>query len=217
MRRVIITEFSNLSEKLSNQCIIFSFQLQNLCIKAEPASLLAIKVDIDGESKNLEDCAAIGKGDDDYTFKIIPLFEEDLPKISLAIKKAHPEFKQDIEEMQIDDVDMASVMISEDVNDAKKVRNLPYLLLTMPVVNDNRYDLLNDAVKLCYDECKLRNFWRRRTIRKSWMALWRRSRQRQMDSVNKSTTTSCRKSRQPIASGQRSISLIHRDWSCRIS
>ena len=145
MRRVIITEFSNLSEKLSNQCIIFSFQLQNLCIKAEPASLLAIKVDIDGESKNLEDCAAIGKGDDDYTFKIIPLFEEDLPKI-----------KQDIEEMQIDDVDMASVMISEDVNDAKKVRNLPYLLLTMPVVNDNRYDLLNDAVKLCYDECKLK-------------------------------------------------------------
>ena len=156
MRRVIITEFSNLREKLSNQCIIFSFQLQNLCIKAEPASLLAIKVDIDGESKNLEDCAAIGKGDDDYTFKIIPLFEEDLPKISLAIKKAHPEFKQDIEELQIDDVDMASVMISEDVNDAKKVRNLPYLLLTMPVVNDNRYDLLNDAVKLCYDECKLK-------------------------------------------------------------
>ena len=156
MRRVIITEFSNLSEKLSNQCVIFSFQLQNLCIKAEPASLLTIQVNIDGQNKNLEDCAAIGKGDDDYTFKIIPLFEEDLPQVALAIKKAHPEFKQDIEEMQIDDVDMASYIISEDVEDAKKVKNLPYILLTMPVVNDNRYDVLTDAVKLCYNECKVK-------------------------------------------------------------
>jgi hypothetical protein len=156
MRRVIITEFSNLSEKLSNQCVIFSFQLQNLCIKAEPASLLTTQVNIDGQNMNLEECAAIGKGDDDYTFKIVPLFEEDLTQVALAIKKTHPEFKQDIEEMQIDDVDMASVMISEDLGDAKKVRNLPYILLTMPVVNDNRYDVLTEGVKLCYDECKVK-------------------------------------------------------------
>ena len=38
MRRVIITEFSSLSEKLTNQCVIFSYRLKNLCIKAEPAS-----------------------------------------------------------------------------------------------------------------------------------------------------------------------------------
>jgi len=154
MRRVIITEFSNLSEKLSNQCIIFSYRLQNLCIKAEPASLLSIQVNIDGQNKNIEECAAIGKGDDKYTFKIIPLFEEDLPQVALAIKRAHPEFKQDIEELQIDDVDMASVMISESTEDARKVRNLPYILLTMPEVNDTRYDVLTEGLKLCYDECK---------------------------------------------------------------
>ena len=113
MRRVIITEFSNLSEKLTNQCVIFSYRLKNLCIKAEPASLLPIKVNIDGQNKNLEECACVGKGDDDYTFKIVPLFEEDLRKVSLAIRKAHPEFKQDVEKMQIDDVDMANVIISE--------------------------------------------------------------------------------------------------------
>ena len=154
MRRVIITEFSSLSEKLGNQCVIFSYRLQNLCIKAEPASLLSIQVNIDGQNKNIEDCAAIGKGDDDYTFKIIPLFEEDLQQVSLAIRKAHPEFKQDVEKMQIDDVDMASVMISESTEDAKKVKDIPYILLTMPEVNDNRYDVLKEGVKLCYNECK---------------------------------------------------------------
>ena len=87
MRRVIITEFSNLSEKLTNQCVIFSYRLKNLCIKAEPASLLPIKVNIDGQNKNLEECACVGKGDDDYTFKIVPLFEEDLRKVALAIRK----------------------------------------------------------------------------------------------------------------------------------
>ena len=138
----------------SNQCIIFSYRLQNLCIKAEPASLLSIQVNIDGQNKNIEECAAIGKGDDKYTFKIIPLFEEDLPQVALAIKRAHPEFKQDIEELQIDDVDMASVMISESTEDARKVRNLPYILLTMPEVNDTRYDVLTEGLKLCYDECK---------------------------------------------------------------
>ena len=88
MRRVIIKEFSSLSEKLSNQCVIFSYQLKNLCIKAEPASLLPIQVNIDGQNKNLEDCACVGKGDDDYTFKVIPLFEEDMQQVSLAIRKA---------------------------------------------------------------------------------------------------------------------------------
>ena len=111
--------------------MIFSYRLKNLCIKAEPASLLSIQVNIDGQNKNLEECACVGKGDDDYTFKIIPLFEEDLQQVSMAIRKVHPEFKQDREKLQIDDVDMANVIISEDMEDAKKV------------------------VKMCYDKCKV--------------------------------------------------------------
>ena len=130
-----------MSEKLTNQCVIFSYRLKNLCIKAEPASLLSIQVNIDGQNKNLEECACVGKGDDDYTFKIIPLFEEDLQQVSMAIRKVHPEFKQDREKLQIDDVDMANVIISEDMEDAKKVKEIPYILLTI--------------VKMCYDKCKV--------------------------------------------------------------
>ena len=159
MRRVIITEFSSLSEKLTNQCVIFSYRLKNLCIKAEPASLLSIQVNIDGQNKNLEECACVGKGDDDYTFKIIPLFEEDLQQVSMAIRKVHPEFKQDREKLQIDDVDMANVIISEDMEDAKKVKEIPYILLTMPVVNDNKckveMDAIYNASKLKFDKEKL--------------------------------------------------------------
>ena len=155
MRRVIITEFSSLSEKLTNQCVIFSYRLKNLCIKAEPASLLSIQVNIDGQNKNLEECACVGKGDDDYTFKIIPLFEEDLQQVSMAIRKVHPEFKQDREKLQIDDVDHGCILIPNASSDAKKVKEIPYILLTMPVVNDNRYDALKNGVKMCYDQCKL--------------------------------------------------------------
>jgi hypothetical protein len=31
-----------------------------------------------------------------------------------------------------------------------------YILLTMPEVDDDRYDVLKDGVKVCYEECKAR-------------------------------------------------------------
>ena len=76
---------------------------------------------------------------------IFPHYDEDLEALAYGITRVHPEFKQKIESMQVDSVD-------ENGND--KPVDVRYILVTMPEVDDNRYDVLKDGVKVCYEECK---------------------------------------------------------------
>ena len=43
-----------------------------------------------------------------------------------------------------------------DENGKNKPMDVRYILLTMPEVDDDRYDVLKDGVKACYEECKAR-------------------------------------------------------------
>ena len=72
---------------------------------------------------------------------VFPKYEEDLMQIELGIKKSHPEFKQERQTMSID------------MDDDQKM-DVEYILLTMPEVDNNRYDVLNQTVDLLYNECK---------------------------------------------------------------
>lgn len=144
MKRSIVNEFEKLSDKLWNYNAVFSFQLKNLCVKADPVSLLDMKVLIDGEFQELEKCTTIGQKDE-FTFAIAPHYREDMPALMRAIFKAHPEFKQEISKMTVK---------TKDLKGNSKDQEVPYVLVTMPEVNDDRYDLLNDGVNLCYDKCK---------------------------------------------------------------
>ena len=141
MKREIIKEFDNLGDALSTLNAQFAYRLMNLCVKAEPVSLLSIEVMIEGESQKLEKCAQIGK-EDDYTFQIFPNYEGDIPALAQAIFKEHPEFKQEMKTMQV------NISIDEEKPDMQDVH---YIQLTMPEVDDNRYDLLKDGVKVLYD------------------------------------------------------------------
>ena len=146
MRRSIIKEFDQLGESLSNQSAQFAYRMKNLCVKAEEVALLPVEILIEGEFQKLESCATIGKKDD-YSFMVFPNYEEDLETMGKGIFRVHPEFKQKIESMQVDSVDEAGKNKSMDVH---------YILLTMPEVDDDRYDVLKDGVKVCYEECKAR-------------------------------------------------------------
>lgn len=146
MRRSIIKEFDQLGESLSNQSAQFAYRMKNLCVKAEEVALLPVEILIEGEFQKLESCATIGKKDD-YSFMVFPNYEEDLEAMAKGIFRVHPEFKQKIESMQVDSVDEAGKNKSMDVH---------YILLTMPEVDDDRYDVLKDGVKVCYEECKAR-------------------------------------------------------------
>lgn len=145
MRRSTIIEFDKHGEKLISHVSLMKFRFMNLCIKAEPVALLPIQVFIENEVKKIEECSSIGKNDD-YHFMILPKYDEDMQAICQAIMRAHPEFIQEIKNMRIDSLD-------ENFN--HKNVDVRYLQLTMPEVNDNRYDALKEAAKLAYDDCKI--------------------------------------------------------------
>lgn len=135
-----------MSDSLSTLNAQFAYRLMNLCVKSEPVSLLPIIVFIDGEQMKLEECAKVSK-DDDYTFKIIPDFSSDIPALAQAIFRAHPEFKQEMQTMDVDYVD-------EDGQE--QIEKMNYILLTMPDVDDERYDVLKDGVKAIYEDTKVK-------------------------------------------------------------
>jgi len=144
MRRIVLREFDQLGEYLSNYSGVFAYRLRNLCVKAEEVSLIPVEVLIEGEPQKLEECTVIGK-EDDYSFMVFPKYDEDMEAVGQGIMRAHPEFKQEIKSMKVDTTDDKGNPTESDAR---------YILVTMPEVDDDRYDVLKDGVKLCYDECK---------------------------------------------------------------
>ena len=144
MKKAVYREFDQYGEELSGHCARFAYRLMNFCVKAEEVALLPIEAMIDGDLVKLDDCCIVGKKDE-YTFMIIPNFAEDMAAIAQGVMMEHPEFKQSMEEMTLDTVD-------EEGNSIKK--NIHYLLLKMPEVDDERYKVLKDGVELLYNDCK---------------------------------------------------------------
>lgn len=146
MNRAAIREFDKMSDSLSTLNAQFAYRLMNLCVKSEPVALLPILVNIEGELQKLEECAQISK-DDDYTFKVFANYSSDIPALAQGIFKTHPEFKQELFEEEVEYID-------EDGEE--RVDKVPYILLTMPEVDDERYDVLKDGVKAIYEDTKVK-------------------------------------------------------------
>jgi len=146
MNRAAIREFDKMSDSLSTLNAQFAYRLMNLCVKSEPVALLPILVNIEGELQKLEECAQISK-DDDYTFKVFANYSSDIPALAQGIFKTHPEFKQEMFEEEVEYID-------EDGEE--RMDEVPYILLTMPDVDDERYDVLKDGVKVIYEDTKVR-------------------------------------------------------------
>ena len=145
MKRSISSLVDQFLEKDTTYVSIMNFKFLNLCIKAEECSLIPVKVNIEGTSKNLENVASVAKKDD-YCFYIVPNFEEDMKSICEGIAQVHPEFKQKIETIKVDAVD-------DQLHRGEREGEI--LLVTMPEVDDNRYDALKDGVDFFYNECKV--------------------------------------------------------------
>ena len=130
--------------KLSGYVAQLNFRFMNLCVKAEPMSLLSARFNIQGEEKPIEDVAQVSKKGD-YQFMAIPNFEDDMAPLAVGIALKHPEFKQEYGEETVNVVD--------EQGDPQSVK-VKYLLLTMPEVDNNRYDALKTAVDAAYNQCK---------------------------------------------------------------
>ena len=135
-----------MSDSLSTLNAQFAYRLMNLCVKSEPVSLLPILINIEGEQQKIEECAHVSK-DDDYTFRVFANYSSDIPAVAQGIFKTHPEFKQELFEEEVEYID-------EDGEE--RVDKVPYILLTMPEVDDERYDVLKDGVKAIYEDTKVK-------------------------------------------------------------
>ena len=144
MKRSVINKFEMMEGKLSGYVAQLNFRFMNLCVKAEPMSLLSARFNIQGEEKPIEDVAQVSKKGD-YQFMAIPNFEDDMAPLAVGIALKHPEFKQEYGEETVNVVD--------EQGDPQSVK-VKYLLLTMPEVDNNRYDALKTAVDAAYNQCK---------------------------------------------------------------
>lgn len=141
MKRSVRVLIEEAKDKMSGYVALFNFRLMNLCVKAEPAALLAVSVETDDGEKHLEEIADTYRPDD-YHFAIVPKDPDDLKLIGKAIINVHPEFKQEIQDLEYDKG-----------NDNEDNR---YLRLTMPEVNEERHDFLTDGIDTLCKQCKIK-------------------------------------------------------------
>ena len=146
MKRAIINQYKQLEEKYTGLVNLMNYRFLNMCTKAEEAALLPVKVQVDGETLNLEQVATMAKKND-YEIVIMPNYSDDMIQVGKGVAMVHPEFKQTIDKLEVE---------VYDADQQKVKRELPYILLTMPEVDDERHDFLKQMVDVFHDECKTR-------------------------------------------------------------
>lgn len=134
MNIYVTSAINGLKEKLNGYVALLKYRYNNLCVKAELASLLPVTVTADKEY-NLEDVAQVALPDE-YRLDIYPKLPDYLQPIIEGIADAHPEFKLEILQQKN----------SIDPRDK-------HLLYTMPEVDNDRHDLLENLTKVFYEEC----------------------------------------------------------------
>lgn len=137
MKIAIETVIHEMEGRLSGYATLLIYRYANLCVKAQPMALLSAEI-VDDEMgvMDIEKVAGVTMPDE-YHLKLMPFDPRFNYPLCKAIKQEHPEFKQEL-------------VTPEDAND----ENERYLILTMPEVNKDRYDVLMDSVDVLYDGCK---------------------------------------------------------------
>ena len=137
MKLAIESLIHEMEGKLGGYVTLLVYRYANLCVKAQPLALMSAVVE-DEEQGNMkiEEVAGLMLPDE-FHMKLIPYDPRFNYPLCKAIKKEHPEFKQEL--------------VKPDNATDEDER---HLILTMPVVNDDRHDELTDAVNVLYDGCK---------------------------------------------------------------
>lgn len=137
MKIAIETLIHEMEGRLGGYVTLLVYRYANLCIKAQPMALLsALVIDEEQGEMNIEKVAGVVI-QDEYHLKLVPFDSRFNFPLCKAIKKEHPEFKQEL-------------VTPSNPSDEKE----RYLILTMPEVNKDRHDALIDSVNVLYDGCK---------------------------------------------------------------
>ena len=138
MNVFITSQIESVEKKMAGYHALLSYRYSNLCIKADPASLLPVTLIMGSMEKNIEEVAEVAKPADEYHLAVVPKMQDFIMDINQAVQVAHPEFKMELKPLG-------------DGNDQHR-----FLLYEMPEVDKDRRDFLNQAVDSLYDECKAR-------------------------------------------------------------
>ena len=142
MRKAVKLLIGEMNNKLGGYAVLLQYRYMNLCVKAEPASLLSLEViDSEGGYQDIENVAFVLQKND-YQFEVVPKEEEMLFPLCKAFMKSHPEFKQEV----VGKIPTEDRLDRE--NDEEK-----HIIITMPEVDKNRRDVLMDSISSLYDEC----------------------------------------------------------------
>lgn len=131
MRITVYKLLQEAQQKMNGYAVYMNYQFMHFGVKAEPAALLSVEVEVGGERMNLEDVADVAIPQDDQ-FALIPKEQDFLFDICKAVAQAHPDYK-----------------IGQKSLDGEEDR---YVLCTMPKVNDDRHDVGMNYVKTIYEE-----------------------------------------------------------------
>lgn len=139
MNNYIAFEISEFQKKLNGYNMLFNYRMTNLCVKVEPTALMPVTVILANAEYNLEEVADIIKVDD-FSIDVYPKNQNNLQQVIDGIFDVHPEFKMELK------TDKAETEGGEDKHHA---------FYTMPEVNKERRDLLNDLTKTFHKECQV--------------------------------------------------------------
>ena len=81
MNTIVNITLQDFAQKLRGYNMLFNYRLMNLCVKAEPAALMPVTVEIMGKEYNLEEVAEIRRPDE-YHLEIRANNENNLDDIT---------------------------------------------------------------------------------------------------------------------------------------
>lgn len=128
---------NQVENKMAGYLTLLNYRYQNLCVKADPISLMPVNVMMAGEARNIEEVAKVGLTDE-YHLAVFPNQDDLQPFIIEGIARSHPEFMLQVKPYNINDEERH------------------FLLYEMPKVDKARYDVLTQGVNSLHDECKVR-------------------------------------------------------------
>ena len=94
MNTYIMAEIDSAQKKMSGYIALMNYRFKNLCVKADPISLLPVTIYVDTYEYNMEDVANVNKPND-YQLGVYPKDPNNLQAILQGLYEAHPEFKME--------------------------------------------------------------------------------------------------------------------------
>jgi len=152
----VYEEMDLMEKNLSSFVFAQKFQYANLCVKASGEALISVSFSMGSQKLHLEDMAYVLQADD-YTLHVLPKDEDFIPIIRLKILEQHPEFKAKVIESPYPSLKRENhrSVSDKDGADKKKTDNPikeHILVLGMPDINKDRFDLFDKAVDYINDD-----------------------------------------------------------------